>query len=84
MEDIQINILSALYSFFEQNKNKGTGDKEIAKASGLDIDRVRVCLKDLQTKGYIKLEDAASLSNPERYIVMSMTAEGRLAVKDNQ
>lgn len=84
MEATQQNILSALYNFFEQNKDQTIGDKEIAKASSLDIERVRVCLKDLQKKGYIKLEDAACLSNPEYYIVMSMTAEGRLVVKDNQ
>ena len=84
MEDIQKSILFALYKMFEKNQNKGTGDKEIANASKIDIDRVRVCLKDLQSKGYIKLEGAASLSEPERIVVMSMTAKGRLAVKDNQ
>ncbi len=83
MEDIQQNILLALYNFFEQNQNKGTGDKEIANSLSIDIERVRVCLKDLQKKGYIKLKNGASLSNPEYIIVMSMTSEGRLAIKDN-
>jgi DNA-binding MarR family transcriptional regulator len=83
MEDIQHNILLALYNYFEQNLNTLPGDKEIANSLSIDIDRVRVCLKDLQRKGYIKLEDGASLSNPEYIIVMSMTSEGRLAIKDN-
>lgn len=83
MEDIQKNILVALYSFFEQNKNQGTGDKEIAKASGLDIDRVRVCLKNLKAKGYVELIDASNLKEPERIVVNNITSEGRLAVKDN-
>lgn len=83
MEDIQKSILEALYNFFEKNKNQGTGDKEISSALDIDIDQVRVCFKTLERKGYIKLKNAASHSNPERILVGQITSEGRLAVKDN-
>ncbi|MGB5710387.1 MAG: hypothetical protein WBM44_05705 [Waterburya sp.] len=81
MEETQQNILIALANLFEKNQ-QGTGDKEIANALSIDIDEARVCLKNLKQEGYIKLGNAASNSNPERILVMSMTPEGRLAAKN--
>ena len=65
MKDIQQNILLALYNFFEQNQNKGTGDKEIANSLSVDIDRVRVCLKDLKKKDILnwKMELLSQIQN---------------------
>ncbi|MGB5712658.1 MAG: hypothetical protein WBM44_17320 [Waterburya sp.] len=82
-QDIQQKILSAVHDFFEQNKNKPTGDKEISDALQIDIDRVRSCLKYLGNKGYIKLISAANVKEPERVIVSNITSEGRIAIKDN-
>lgn len=82
MEDSQKNILLALYSFFEQTKSRCLGDKEISNVLKIDIDRVRVCLKNLENKGYIKLLDASNLDEPIRIVVSQITSEGRLAVKD--
>ena len=85
MENIEQNILVTIYITFEQQQKqgriKGIGDEDIAEHLKINIDQVRVYLKDLENKGYINLPNAASYKKPERVFVGNIMSEGRLAAK---
>lgn len=79
MTEIPRRILQVLANFFENHPNSGTGDTEIAKALKIHIQEARYYMQELSIQGYIKLEDASSLTK-ERLITDGLTPEGFMIV----
>jgi predicted ArsR family transcriptional regulator len=79
MTEIQRRILQVLASFFENHPNSGTGDTEMAEALKIHVQEARHHMQELSNQGYIKLQDASSLSG-KRLITDGITPKGFMVV----